>query len=120
MERGTVARAALVGLLGAKSGAARPALAIEQVRMLARLLALTPPERRSDELPLAAGLGAFTLAASFGLRSLARAARGREPTPLVDALVAAAGTWALAELLRRVDVAALARDLSERVENART
>ena len=120
VERGAVARAALVGLLDAKSGAARPALAIEQVRMLARLLALTPPERRSDEVPIAAGLGAFTLAASFGLRSLARAARGRKPTPLVDALIAAAGTWALAELLRRVDVAALARDLSERVENART
>jgi hypothetical protein len=120
VERGTVARAALVGLLGAKTGAARPVIAIEQARMLSRLLALEPPEKRSDEVPIAAGLGALTLAASFGLRSLARAARGRQPTPIVDALIAAGGTWALAELLRRIDVAALAHGLSERVENART
>jgi hypothetical protein len=120
VERGAVARAALVGLLGAKTGAARPAIALEQVRMLSRLLALQPPEKRSDEVPIAAGLGALTVAASFGVRSLARAARGRQPKPVVDALIAAAGTWALAEVLRRVDVAALAHTISERVENART
>jgi hypothetical protein len=120
IERGSLVRSALLGLLGAKTGGTRPLLALEQVRMLARLLSLEPAERRPEEAQLAAGLGAVTLAASFGLRSLGRAGRGRLPGPATDALVAAAGTWALAEAARRIDAAGLARTLSDRLENARS
>jgi hypothetical protein len=120
IERGSLVRSGLLGLLGAKAGGVRPLLALEQVRMLAQLVALEPAEKRPEETQLAAGLGAVTLAASFGLRSLGRTARGRLPAPLADALVASAGTWALAQAVRRIDAAGLARTLSERLENARS
>ena len=120
IERGSVMRSALLGFLGAKSGGERPLLALEQVRTLARLLTLEPPEKRPDEAPVTAALGAATLAASFGLRSLARATRGRAPAPLTDALIAAAGTWAIAYAVRRLDVAGLAQAASARFENARS
>ena len=74
IERGALVRSTLLGVLGAKSGGLRPLLALEQVRMLAQLLSLEPPERRPEEAQLAAGLSAVTLAASFGLRSLGRTA----------------------------------------------
>lgn len=120
VERASVVRAALLGFLGAKSGATRPLLAAEQVNLLGQLLALEPPEKRSEELPLAVGIGGVALAAGFALRSLARGARGRLPAPLADALVAAAGTWALAEAVKRLDAAGLAEAASARLEKARS
>jgi hypothetical protein len=103
LRRGAIVRSGLVGFLGAKGGATRPLLALEQVRVLGQLIALEPPEKRPQEVPVAAGVGAVTLAASYGLRKLARAARGRLPAPLADAAVAAAGTWLLSEALRRIE-----------------
>ena len=107
VKRAAMVRSALFGLLGAKSGATRPVLALEQVRLLAQLIAAQPAERRHEEVHIAAGVGAVTLAASYGLRAVARAARGRVSTPLTDAAVAAAGTWALAEALRRIEARGL-------------
>ena len=94
LRRGTVARAALLGLLGAR-GPARPALALEQVRALSRLRALDPRAAAANDPRSAAGIAALVLTASFALRAAARATRGRLPAPLVNAAVAAGGTWAI-------------------------
>jgi len=109
IERGSVVRAGLLGFLGAKKGAARPLLVLEQVRMLAQLLALDPPDERPKEGPAAAGLAAASLAASYGFRSLAYAARGRMPRTLAHTVVATAGTWALGEAFRRLEAAGVTR-----------
>ena len=96
-----LARVALLGLLGARRKApARPLIALAQLRMLSSLRAAEGPEGRSD-LPPAAVAGA-TLAASFALRQAARAAGRVLPRPFANAAIAAGGTWALAELLRRL------------------
>jgi hypothetical protein len=50
-----------------------------------------------------AGLAAGSLAAGYALRSLARSASRAAPAPLVNAGVAAAGTWAIARLARELD-----------------
>jgi hypothetical protein len=93
--RTAVARAALLGLAGARKGAARPLITLEQLRMLSSLRAADQPEARS-EIP-AAAVAAATVAASFALRALARTASRSLPAPLVNATVAAGGTWALAK-----------------------
>lgn len=96
-----VARAALLGAVGTrKRGPARPLITLAQLRMLSSLRAAEGSEGQK-ELPAAAVAGA-TLAASFVLRAAARAAGRSLPMPLVNAAVAAGGTWALAELLRRL------------------
>jgi len=96
-----VARAALLGVVGARrSGPARPLITLAQLRMLSSLRAAEGSEGR-NELPPAAVAGA-TLAASFALRAAARAAGRSLPAPLVNAAVAAGGTWVLAEVLRRL------------------
>jgi hypothetical protein len=96
-----VARSALVGLVG--SGASRPLLALEQVRLLSRLRALqggTPP----GEMPVVAGIAAAALGLSFGLRAAARGAKRSLPAPVVNATLAAATTWALSEAIRRFEL----------------
>ena len=96
-----VARAALLGAAGTrKRGPARPLITLTQLRMLSSLRAAEGSDGRS-EVPPAAVAGA-TLAASFALRAAARAAGRTLPAPLVNAAVAAGGTWALAEVLRRL------------------
>ena len=96
-----LARAALLGLVGARRKApARPLITLAQLRMLSSLRAAEGSEGRAD-IPPAAVAGA-TLAASFALRAAARAAGRVLPAPLANAAIAAAGTWALAEALRRV------------------
>ena len=96
-----VARAALLGAIGTrKRGPARPLITLAQLRMLSSLRAAEGSEGQR-ELPAAAVAGA-TLAASFALRAAARAAGRSLPAPVVNAAVAAAGTWALAELVRRL------------------
>ena len=96
-----VARTALLGLMGTrKTAPARPLITLAQLRMLSSLRAAEGSEGRS-ELPPAAVAGA-TLAASFALRAAARTAGRVLPMPLANAAVAAGGTWALAELLRRI------------------
>jgi hypothetical protein len=101
VTRGTVARAALLGFLGAR-GPARPALALEQVRALARLRALDPQAPGATDPRSAAGITALVLGASFAFRAAARATRGTLPAPLVNAAVAAGGTWAVTKALREL------------------
>ncbi len=97
-----VVRAALIGLLGSRRGASRPLLALEQVRLLSRLRSMSGAAGEDDLRIRAAGAGAV-LASSFALRSVARSLRTILPTPLANAAVAAAGTWALAKTAELVD-----------------
>lgn len=94
--RSSVVRAALIGFAGSRYGSSRPLLALEQVRLLSGLRN-TAPGAEDDDLRLrAAGAGAV-LASSFALRQLARSLRAFLPEPLANAVVAGAGTWALAK-----------------------
>ena len=95
--RTAVVRAALLGVAAARKGPARPLITLEQLRMVSSLRAVEQPQATS-ELPPAA-LAGVTLAASFVLRALARTASRSLPTPLVNATVAAGGTWALAKAI---------------------
>jgi hypothetical protein len=100
LVRRAVLRSALLGAASSGKGATRPMIALEQVRMLARLRATTPGSAESDGMPaIVAGVG-VALASGFVFRGAARAARDVLPTPLAEAAVAAAGTWALAKALR--------------------
>jgi hypothetical protein len=101
--RQAVIRAAVIGFASRAKGATRPLIALEQVRMLARLRASTPGATESDEVPVIASGTALALAAGFAFRGLARSARQVLPAPVVDAAVAAAGTWALAKALRVIE-----------------
>jgi len=101
--RQAVIRSAVLGIAGAGSGVARPLIALEQIRMLARLRATTTGSAGSDELPFVAGGAAVALAAGFAFRGAARSARQVLPAPLADAAVAAAGTWVLAKILRALE-----------------
>jgi nicotinamidase-related amidase len=98
----SVIRAALIGAAGVRMGAARPLLALEQVRALTRLRSL---QRGAgyEELPVVAGAAASAVALSFLLRGVARRARRTFPGPVVDAAVAAGATWMLAEVVRRFE-----------------
>ncbi len=97
--RRAVLRAAVLGVASSGKGATRPLIALEQVRMLARLRATTTGSLKTDEMPaIAAGVG-VALASGFVFRGVARAAREVLPAPVADAGVGAAGTWALAKAL---------------------
>jgi len=97
--RHAVIRSALLGA-SSERGGTRPLIALEQVRMLARLRTTTTGSAGSDELPIVAGGAALALSAGFAFRGVARSVRQVLPTPIADAAVAAAGTWALAKALR--------------------
>ncbi len=100
LVRRSVLRSALLGVGSSDKGATRPLIALEQVRLLARLRTTTTGSAESDALPaIAAGVG-LVLASGFVFRSIARAAREALPAPVADAAVAAGGTWALAKALR--------------------
>lgn len=101
--RHAVIRSALLGAAGASTGAARPLIALEQVRMLARLRASTTGSAEPDEMQVVAGGAALALAAGFAFRAVARSARQVLPAPIANAAVAAAGTWALARALRMLE-----------------
>jgi hypothetical protein len=106
--RGAVIRAGLVGATLTRKGPARPVLALEQIGMVSRLRAVEDPEtHEQDQLPVVAGTAAATIAASFAFRELARGARRMLPVRLADAAVAAVGTWALAQLARRLEARGL-------------
>jgi hypothetical protein len=102
--RSSLVEAALVGALGSRRGSARPALTLAQVRTLSRLRALDPalPGTPADPRVLA-GTAAVVYASGFGFRALARLGRARLPAPPVHAAVAAAGTWAVAQGIRRLE-----------------
>lgn len=102
--REAVFRAAFLATVGARKGAAaRPVIAMEQIRMLSRLRVATTGSADSEKMPIVAGGAALTLASSFALRSAARKAQTVLPAPLVNAAVAAAGTWALAKALQQLE-----------------
>jgi hypothetical protein len=96
-------RAAVTAALGSRSAGTRPLLVLEQVRMLAELRALEDRSEGRDVLAPLAGIAAATVGASFAFRTAARKAGRVLPAPLVNAAVAAAGTWALGEAFRRLE-----------------
>ena len=107
-KRHALLRSAFVGATAGRNRAARPVLALEQVGLVSRLRALEEPEVEKDEqLRAVAATAVAAIAASYGFREVARRARGTFPTRLSDAAIAAAGTWLLAEIYRRLE----ARDL---------
>ncbi|MDQ3670987.1 MAG: hypothetical protein M3364_00905 [Actinomycetota bacterium] len=105
-----VARAALLGAVGTRRrGPARPLITLSQLRMLSSLRAAEGSDGQKELSP--AAVAGATLAASFALRAAARSAARFLPVPLVNAAVAAGGTLALAELLRRLQARDKDRDL---------
>ena len=100
--RSTVIRAGLMGLAGSRLGASRSLLALEQVRLLARLRNMSGATGDADLRVRAVGAGAV-VASSFALRGVARSLRAVLPAPLANAAVAAAGTWALVKAAELAD-----------------
>jgi uncharacterized protein (DUF697 family) len=94
-------RAAVVGLAGDALGPSRPLLALEQVRMVSRLASLRTGSRLRDGSPVVAGMAAMGLGSGLALRQVARVARRAAPGTLVNAVLAAAATWALGKAARR-------------------
>lgn len=94
--REAVVRAAFVSAVGARGTPARPLVALEQARLLARLHPVD--EEQVPGGPQAAAVGSIALLQGWALlfRGLARRARRVVPGPVTDAAVAAGGTWLLA------------------------
>jgi hypothetical protein len=108
VRRDAIVRSALLAASASGNKAVRPALTLEQLGVVSRLRALEDAEpRREEQMPIVAGTAAAAIVTSYGLRELARHARRRLPGPLADAAVAAAGTWAVAELYRRLEARGL-------------
>jgi hypothetical protein len=108
LRRDAIIRSALIAASASGKKAARPALLLEQIGVVTRLRALEDREPQGEEqMPIVAGTAAAAIAVSYGLRELARLARRRIPGPLADAAVAAAGTWAVAEIFRRLEARGL-------------
>jgi hypothetical protein len=104
VRRDSIVRSALIGATLGRKGSARRVLALEQIGVIARLRALEEPKTdKTTQLPVAAGTAIATIAASYGFRQLAYVLRGRVPGRVGDAAVAAAGTWLLAEISRRLE-----------------
>lgn len=101
--RESALRAGFIGLLGARRGASRPLLTLEQTRMTARLRAATPGTAGEGVSPVLAGTVAALVASGLAFRTLARSLHGTVPAPIVNAVVAAGGTWALGEAVRRLE-----------------
>lgn len=100
--KGGIAHSAFLALVSGRTAAARPLLALEQVRMLSQLRALDGSDTKPDGLPVVAGVAGATLAASYAFRELARRSRRYVPAPLANAAVATAGTWALSAIARKL------------------
>ncbi|MGH3137120.1 MAG: hypothetical protein ACRDPV_11580 [Gaiellaceae bacterium] len=101
--RQAMVRSVLLGVAGAGKGAARPLIALEQIRMLARLRSATTGAAGFDETPVVAGSAVVALSAGFAFRGVARSARQVLPAPIANAAVAAAGTWALAKTMQALE-----------------
>jgi hypothetical protein len=100
--RAATVRAAFIGALAGRSRGSRALLTLEQVRMLGQLQALREHPPQSDGLPPLAAPAAASLAMGLVLRSAARAAGRVLPAPVVNAAVAAAGTWAVATAFEQI------------------
>jgi hypothetical protein len=101
--RESVLRAALLGALGARRGASRPLITLEQARLAARLQSTSLGAPEGGLSPVQAGTAAALLASGLAFREAARALRGTLPEPVANAAVAAAGTWLLGAAIRRLD-----------------
>ena len=99
----SMVRTALLATLGKSKRPARPLITLEQIRMLAELRRLerTAPVSGQDALKDAAPFAAAALAGGFVFRQAATTARRVLPGAITDAAIAAAGTWALGEAVRR-------------------
>lgn len=97
-------RAAILATLGKSSRPARPLITLEQIRMLAELHQLRRgvPGAGPDALKAFAPVAAAAVGAGFLFRGGAKAAKRTLPAPIVDAGVAAGGTWVLGEAVRRL------------------
>jgi hypothetical protein len=100
--RSGVIRAGFIGFQGARRGASRPLLTLEQIRLLSRIRNVAGTTGDEDLRMRAAG-AASVVATGFAFRHAARALRTFLPEPLANAAVAAAGTWALAKAAELVD-----------------
>jgi hypothetical protein len=100
--RGAVIRSALLAALGARRGSSRRVLALEQVHALSRLRALDSRSAAALDPRAAAGVAALLYSSSYAFRGAARLARGKLPTPLVDAALAAGGTWAITRAAQKL------------------
>jgi hypothetical protein len=96
-------RTAILASRGKRSRSSRPLITLEQVRMLVDLRRLEEetPATGQDALKALAPAAAAALAAGFAFRRGATVAKRMLPAAVVDAAVAAAGTWALGEAQRR-------------------
>ena len=99
----SVIRTAIVASLGKRSRAARPLITLEQIRMLAELRQLEgdAPAPGPDALKAMAPFAGAVLAAGFVFRGGATLAKRVLPAAIVDAGVAAGGTWLLGNAFRR-------------------
>jgi hypothetical protein len=97
-------RTAILASRGKGARSSRPLITLEQVRMLADLRRLdeASPATGQDALKALAPLAAAAVAAGFVFRGGATAAKRVLPAAVVDATVAAVGTWALGEAQRRL------------------
>jgi hypothetical protein len=98
-----VVRSALIGIVGSRLGASRPLLVREQVRLVARLRAVSAGSAVSQELPVLGGGAAALFASGLALRQVARSARAVLPAPLAHAAIAAAGTWGFAKAFEQLE-----------------
>ena len=101
--RAAVARAALLGARAGRRDGSRAAITLEQARMLSRLEGSSAAAGLVDDERRALGAVVGLLAAGLGLRGAARAGRRILPRPVVDPIVAAIGTWMLAEAYARLE-----------------
>jgi len=99
----SMVRTALLATLGKSKRPARPLITLEQIRMLAELRRLeqAAPASGQEALKDAAPFAAAALGAGFVLRHAAVVTRRVLPGTITDAAIAAAGTWALGEAIRR-------------------
>jgi hypothetical protein len=99
----SIVRTALLATMGKGKRSARPLITLEQIRMLAELRRLeqATPASGQDALKEAAPFAAAAVGAGFVLRQVATVARRVLPGAITDAAIAAAGTYALGEAVRR-------------------
>lgn len=97
VSRSVMRAAGLAALAGGR--AARPAISLEQVHMVARLAAAhgVAAERGVSSLQAVGGVAGVALASGFAFRALARSAQQALPAAVANVAVAAAGTWAIAK-----------------------
>jgi hypothetical protein len=101
--KSAVIRSALIGLAGSRLGASRSLLSLEHVSVLSQLRVMSVGPGIGDELPIRAGGAAAVLAAGLAFRGIARNLRTVVPAPLVNAAVAATGTWTLARAYQALE-----------------